>query len=420
MSKLNPAVLLAHPGTQYAPRLAAELHRHGMLDRFVTGIAVPDDGWLGTVERWVPPVLSRRWAARRVREVPAARLATFPRLEWNALRRVRRGEPLETVFAERNEAFQRAIPAAWLEAASHVIGFDTSSWVLAERAQAIDRPMILDQSIGHPRAKERVYAELRARFPEWAESVPMKTAGHLARERIEHELSTAIVAPSGFVRRTLATEGVAEEKIHVIPFGTDLSLFLPASALPAGPVIFLFVGSLSARKGVPVLLQAWREAKLAGRAELWLAGGGCVPPSAAAASDGVRWLGALSRAALAETMRRAHALVCPSFFEGLAQVQVEALAAGLPVIGTTASGADEIVEPGETGWVLVPGDIAALAAALGEVAGDAAGRERMRVRCVESRGHLGWAHYGKRWHGLMTGLGAGETCGHRRAEFSRR
>lgn len=418
MSKLNPAVLLAHPGTQYAPRLAAELHLHGLLGRFVTGIAVPDDGWLGKVERWVPSLLSRRWAARRVRGVPASRLATFPRLEWNALRRVRDGEVLEKVFAERNEAFQRAIPAAWLEAASHVIGFDTSSWVLAERARALDRPMILDQSIGHPRAKERVYAELRTRFPDWAETVPQKSAGHLARERIEHEFATAIVAPSDFVRRSLVEEGVPEEKIHVIPFGTDLSLFIPATALPAGPVIFLFVGSLSARKGVPVLLQAWQEAKLAGRAELWLAGGGRVP-SSAADLEGVRWLGALSRADLADTMRRAHALVCPSFFEGLAQVQVEALAAGLPVIGTTASGADEIVVPGETGRVLVPGDVAALAAALGEVAGDATGRERMRARCVESRDRVGWACYGKRWHGLLAGLGAGESCGLRRSEFSR-
>jgi glycosyltransferase involved in cell wall biosynthesis len=324
-----------------------------------------------------------------------------------ALHSLRRGETAEQVFFRRNEAFQRAIPDDWIEDATHVVGFDTSSWLLAGRANKIGRPFFLDQSIGHPMAKERVYAELRLRFPEWAETVPMKTTEHLASEKIEHELATLIVAPSGFVRRTLAEEGVEEEKIHVIPFGTDLSLFFPAKAVPVGPVIFLFVGSLSARKGVPVLLKAWQEAKLAGRAELWLAGSGRLPLSAAAASDGVRWLGPLSRTQLADTMRRAHTLVCPSFFEGLAQVQVEALATGLPVIGTTASGADEVVVPGETGWVLVPGDIAALAAALGDVAGDATGRERMRARCVELRECLGWAIYGQRWLGLLAALRVG-------------
>jgi len=206
----------------------------------------------------------------------------------------------------------------------------------------------------------------------------------------------AVVAPSNFVRRTLIEHGVVEEKIHVIPFGTDLALFTPTTTPSAGPVIFLFVGSLSARKGVPVLLQAWRESKLEGRAELWFAGGGHVPTKDAAVA-GVRWLGALSRNELAATMRRSHALVCPSFFEGLAQVQLEGLAAGLPVIGTTASGAEEIVVPGETGWVLTPGDTAELGATLRRVADDAPLRERLRANVLARREALGWANYGRRW-----------------------
>jgi len=407
MDKSQHQVLLAHPGTQYAPRLAAELHRHGALGRFATGFALSDESWLGRMERLVPAAISRRWAARRVRSVPAARLRTFPQLEGAAVRRLRRGEPAETVLAERNEAFQRAIPTAWIEEASHVIGFDTSSWMLAERAQELDRPFILDQSIGHPKAKERIYAELRTRFPEWAETVPQKTDEHLGREQREHNLAVAILAPSRFVRRTLVEYGVEEEKIHVIPFGTDLKLFAPAQSAPAGPVVFLFVGSLSARKGVPVLLSAWREAKLAGRAELWFAGGGRVPPSAMEATSSVRWLGALGRSELADTMRRAHVLVCPSFFEGLAQVQVEAMAAGLPVIGTTASGADEIVTPGETGFVLEPGNVAALAAALRKLTGDAGERGTMRERCIESRDCLSWARYGKRWRGFLRSMDHG-------------
>ncbi len=402
-------VLLAHPGTQYAPQLAAELHRHGLLGRFATGFALADDGWLAALERISPATISRRWAARRVRGIPAARIGAFPRLEWAALRRLRRGEAAETVFAERNEAFQRAIPPAWLEEASHVIGFDTSSWVLAERAQALARPFILDQSIGHPRAKERIYAALRTRFPEWAETVPQKCDEHLAREQSEHEHAAAVVAPSGFVRRTLVEAGVAEEKIHTIPFGTDLSLFTPATSPAAGAVVFLFVGSLTARKGVPVLLQAWREAKLAGRAELWFAGGGRVPPSAESTGAGVHWLGSLSRSELAATMRRAHVLVCPSFFEGLAQVQVEAMAAGLPVIGTTASGAEEIVTPGETGFVLEPGDVAALSEVLRKFAGDDDARRQTRERCVASRERLGWARYGRSWRALLTTIAADKS-----------
>jgi len=390
------AALVAHPGTQYAPRLAAELYRHAALSRFVSGIAVPDDGFLGAVDKLMPAVLRRRWANRRVRGVPAARLKAFPRLEWAALRRLRRGEAAETVFAERNEAFQRAIPDRWIEEATHTIGFDTSSWLLAARTIALNRPFVLDQSIGHPRTKERIYSELRVRFPEWAETVPHKSQAHLDRERTEHEFASAIVAPSNFVKRTLAENGVNNGKVHIIPFGTDLQLFAPPPSPSPGKVVFLFAGTLTARKGVPVLLQAWREAKLTGRAELWLAGGGRVPLSAKSV-EGVRWLGALSRVSMAETMRRAHVFVCPSFFEGLAQVQIEALAAGLPVIGTTASGAGEIVSPGETGMILEPGERAELVDALRTLSDDAERRRLMRERCIASRDSLSWAKYGQRW-----------------------
>lgn len=395
-------VLLAHPGTQYAPRLAAELERHGMLKHFVTGMAVTEDGLLGAIDRCMPAGLRRRWENRRISGVPAARLRTFPRLEWNALCQVRQGLAAEQVFFERNAAFQRVIPDAWISEASHVIGFDTSSWLLAARAQQQGRPFILDQSIGHPLAKEQVYASLRTRFSEWAETVPRKGPEDIAREQQEHTLATTVVVPSGFVRRTLIEHGVAGEKIRIIPFGTDLALFQPAKTPAPGPVAFLFTGTLTARKGVPVLLQAWQEASLHGRAELWLAGSGRVPPSATA-TEGVRWLGALSRPELAATMQRAHVFVCPSFFEGLAQVQVEALAAGLPVIGTTASGADEIVVPGETGFVLEPGDVAALVAELQRLAGDSDLRSAMRARCIQRREALGWLPYGLRWRDLLGG-----------------
>lgn len=400
MNRRSLQVLVAHPGTQYAPHLAAELHRHGLLSRFATGFMVPGDGWVGAVERLVPPRLRQRWANRRISSVPAARIASFPELEWKARRRLWRGEPAERVLSDRNEAFQRRLPARWLEEATHIIGFDTSSWLLARRAVGCGRHFILDQSIGHPVAKERVYAELRIRYPDWAETVPSKSDVHLSHEASEHELAGTIVAPSQFVRRTLVESGVVPGKIRIIPFGTDLNLFAPAKQAPSGPVIFLFAGSLSARKGVPCLLHAWERVRASGQAELWLAGAGRVPLEADRAA-GVKWLGVLSRPELAATMRRAHVFVCPSFFEGLAQVQVEALAAGLPVIGTPSSGAEDVVVPGETGMVVETGAEEELAEAIRRMLDDAEDRRRMRENCVATRERLGWSTYGLRWRELL-------------------
>src|SRR5207249_9351128 len=273
---------------------------------------------------------------------------TFPTLELHALWRLKRGESTEAVLHARNTAFQRTIPDRWIDESTHVIGFDTSSWLLAQRCTAMGRPFLLDQSIGHARTKERLYKNLRERFPEWADTIPKKSEDHLYCEDQEQLAAHIIVVPSTFVRDTLTENHVPPQRIRVIPFGTDTQLFNPAKVAPTSPMVFLYAGSLTARKGLPVLLDAWQQAALGSRAELWLAGPGSLPPSVAIPNS-VRLLGPLSRIELARVMHSVHVFVCPSFFEGLAQVQIEALASGVPFIGTSASGAADIVLLGQTG-----------------------------------------------------------------------
>ena len=68
-----------------------------------------------------------------------------------------------------------------------------------------------------------------------------------------------------------------------------------------------------------------------------------------------------------EEIEKARALVLPSFAEGLPVVIMEAMALGRPVVSTTVAGIPELVTPGETGWLVPAGDVAALAQAISEV-----------------------------------------------------
>ncbi|MFL6212861.1 MAG: glycosyltransferase family 4 protein [Blastocatellia bacterium] len=396
-------VLLAHPGTQYSFRLAIELQRKAALSAFHTGYAFCTDGWADHAWRALPSGWQKRAANRRIDGLPTRQLHCHPIGELRALLQLRSGRDAEAVLHRRNERFQRAIPETAFASAQAVVGFDTSAWILADRCRKRNLPFILDQSIGHPRAKECVYSQLREQFPRWAETLPPKLPALMECETAEHEMANVIVVPSRFVRQTLIAQGVAAEKIRVIPFGTDLTLFAPATRPVPRPMVFLFAGSITARKGVPVLLNAWRRAALKGHAELWLAGPGRLPAEEGL-PNGVRLLGPLSKFDLAETMRRAHVFIFPSFFEGLAQVQVEALASGLPLIGSTASGAEDIVVPGETGFVGAPDDAAQFATWMQQLVEDESLWARMRESCVSTREQLGWEHYGNRWSQVLAKL----------------
>jgi glycosyltransferase involved in cell wall biosynthesis len=70
--------------------------------------------------------------------------------------------------------------------------------------------------------------------------------------------------------------------------------------------------------------------------------------------------GALDKEPLIEKLRQAHVLVVPSSYEGYGIVYLEGMCFGLPAIGTTAGAAGEIIEDGQTGYLIKPNDSASL------------------------------------------------------------
>ncbi len=172
-------------------------------------------------------------------------------------------------------------------------------------------------------------------------------------------------APSEHVRRMYLTGGLDPERVVTIPNGVDLERFHPArdgSERPAG-VRFLFVGGLIWRKGVDVLLAAWREA-FADRDDVTLVvkdfGSDSVYRGADrsafrehAASGRLPRLelleDELTADELAALYRSCDVLVHPYRGEGFAMPVLEAMACGLPVIVTAGGPTDEFCPP-EAGW----------------------------------------------------------------------
>ena len=128
MSKLQTQhplrVLLVHPGTQHAPRLAATLERRGLLSRFWTGVARARDVGKGLGAR----------GKRRV-DIPGEKLRTIPWVEVMALLVARLSVNKEKLWHWRNGVFQKLISQREIEAADVVVGFDTSAWIIGRSAR---------------------------------------------------------------------------------------------------------------------------------------------------------------------------------------------------------------------------------------------------------------------------------------------
>jgi glycosyltransferase involved in cell wall biosynthesis len=394
MSK-ESKILLAHPGTQYSHQLARQLVRNELLYQFWTGFALSANSRVThMMRRLVPNSLSRKVTNRIVHDVPRKVLRTLPLVEWRALQKIKRGISEQQVFLERNKVFQERIPSTSLRDAAAVIGFDTSSWLLAARAQEIGRPFFLDQSISHPLTNDSILQDVGRRFPHWRNGFEPRLPQLLEHEKQEYELAKRIVVASSFTKRTLVSHGVKADKILVNPYGVDLQSFHP-STLPreATPFRFLFLGSISARKGVPLLIEAWRSLSLT-QSELWLVG----PVSTQTRKlipdvPGLKLVGKLPHEELPRLMRQCDALVFPSYCEGFGLVLLEALASGLPIITTEATAGPDLITDGVEGRLVRSGDLEELCEAMRWFVESPTEIQKMSVAARQCAERFSWDAY---------------------------
>jgi glycosyltransferase involved in cell wall biosynthesis len=251
--------------------------------------------------------------------------------------------------------------------------------VIPELAADLSHTNPLVALVHHPLALETGISAAEARHFRLRESGALACTEH-------------VVVTSLATGRLLAAEYVASpDFITVVVPGTER--WSPARGSSDGRVSLLSVGSVVPRKGYDVLVAALAELKdLPWR--LTIAGDrGRDPFTAFQLEATIRGLGldqridvvgAVADERLADLHDAADLFVLPSRFEGYGMAFTEAIAHGLPVIGTTAGAIPETV-PASAGVLVAPDDVAALAAALRRLIENPSERERLAAgaRAVE-------------------------------------
>jgi glycosyltransferase involved in cell wall biosynthesis len=265
------------------------------------------------------------------------------------------------------------------------------------QAKHLGKACIYDMPIGYYPAWENTQAELARNYADWVPAGGLRSSCYVRPEQKRQEMNLAdlVMAPSRFVANTIH-EFHPDKRVEIAPYGTHFAAgSWPVKCVPDGVITFLFVGQCSLRKGVPILLDAWRAAGLE-HARLQLVGSWqlaevkqkSLPPR-------TEWIDPVSRDRLREYYERADIFVLPTYFEGQALVVGEALSSGLPVLTTPASGAEDLIDD-TCGRLMPTGNFDVLVESLRWFDRN---RDRLPALSQAARAQAGrytWEHYRRR------------------------
>jgi glycosyltransferase involved in cell wall biosynthesis len=193
--------------------------------------------------------------------------------------------------------------------------------------------------------------------------------------KVAAQLPRVLTVSESSRRDIVAQMGVPADRMHIVPVGVDQRQFVPIPEIARVPGRIMTTASADVpMKGLVPLLEAVAKVRTERHAELVIIG----KPRAESRvgetierlglEDAVTFVSGVTDRRIVELYAQASVAVVPSLYEGFSLPAIEAMACGVPLVATTGGALPEVVgTDGDTGLLVPPGDVGALAGAIGRV-----------------------------------------------------
>lgn len=400
-------VVVVHRSARDKYQVAQGLEEAGLLNCLVTDFYWPkQEWWANTVTRFAPRHMSSVLLNRQNDAIAHSKSRLCA---WSGIASVALNRLPKIPFSWRARSVRWSDHCLGRRAAK--IASDTGSTLFSysyygysafsSASQSV--PRILFQLHPHPASVRAILKAELERYPECAKS--LKKEWELAlpeRDYLrlveEPAMAQRWIVASSFTRETLIAHGLNGRHIHVIPYGIDEAPHSSAptnwrSSNPSGPLEVLFVGRLTQRKGIRYLLETLD--RLNSR-QIHLTVCGWVVDDLALLKqygDRVTLKASATNEEIERAYERADIFVLPSVAEGFGYVLLEAMASGLPIIGTTRTAAPDLIRDGQEGFIIMPSSVEALAESLDWAASHRATLREMGYAARERVRHFSWKRF---------------------------
>lgn len=218
------------------------------------------------------------------------------------------------------------------------------------------------------------------------------------KELEEYQLADYICVPSEFSKKTFIEKGFSDDKIIKIPYGVNLKNFY-AKEKKDNIFRFIYVGTISIRKGIIYTLKAFEELNLS-NAELLLVGpvDHDIKPfiTEFKKNNKIKFLGHHKQNELVNFYNNSDVFVISSIEDGFAMVILQALACGLPIICSENSGGADLIKDGKSGFIVPIRDIEKLKNKMNYLYSNKKKLTMMREFIYKDKNNYSWEKYGEK------------------------
>ena len=404
---------LVHPtGNQFVRSLLQALEESNRLGIFHTALGFSE----AKPPRFLPGPLRQEFLRRsyaispeRLRARPgreALRLAA-QKFRWPFLSRHETGwASVDQVYQDLDRTVARDLPERAREGVGGVYAYEDGALETFRAAKKIGVKRFYDLPIAYWETLQRILDEEKERLPAWEPTLvgTRDSEAKLARKTEEAALADVVIVPSLFVLHSLPESIRAEKECVVAEFGSPPANLDAARRAPGktAKLRVLFAGSMTQRKGLADVFAAMQLLKRPD-VELVVMGSPIAPMEFYRSQyRDFTYMSTRPHREVLGLMRDCDVLVLPSLVEGRALVQQEAMANGLPLIITENTGGEDLIVPGETGFLVPIRSPEAIAEKIAWLADHREALPDMRVAAVKKAEEYPWLRYRQRILSALT------------------
>jgi len=399
---------LVHPtGNQFVRYLLEALEAKNMLGTFHTALGFPDSTWT----RFLPNPL-RAECARRTYPMSSHKLRARPfresvrlvaqKLRWSSLTRHETGwASIDQVYQDLDRAVaQRIRSGISTQNVGGIFGYEDGCLETFRAAKERGIKCFYDLPIAYWETVRTLLAEEVQRLPEWEPTLvgTRDSAAKLQRKTDELALADAVICPSLFVLKSLPPEVRKNKNCLVAEFGSPPRNWDAARRSPnaSDKLRVLFAGSMTQRKGLADLFTAMKLLKRHD-VELIVMGSPIAPMEFYRSQyPDFTYMSTRPHHEVLQLMQSCDVLALPSIAEGRALVQQEAMANGLPLIITANTGGEDLIVPGETGFLVPIRSPEKIAEKIAWLADHRESLPAMRAAAIKKADEYPWQRYSER------------------------